>query len=262
MPKTALITGAAKRVGRAIALHLAKNGYDIAFTYRNSQNEANSLVAEIQALGQQSIPIQADFHNPQIAIDQITSLCSAPDLQNKPTDKSNPNWKLEIGNWKSDSLDLLIHNASLFQPDDPNNLLDQSRKMMSLHFETPLLLVKAFEPLLRICHGRVIHIADILAEKPWHTHSIYCASKAALVSLIKSQARQLAPEVTVNGIAPGVVDWPSDFQNEAKSQYLSKVPLGRAGTPDDVAKLVYFLATEGSYLTGQIIKLDGGRSIA
>lgn len=253
MPQTALITGAAKRVGRAIALHLARNGYDILFTYNHSQNEANSLVEEIQSLGQHALAIQSNFQNPKQAVDLLVDTLRFC--------KTNPNRQLAIGNWQFDRLDLLIHSAGLFEPDDPAHLLDQSRTMMALHFETPLLLVHAFKDLLQKCHGHVIHLTDILADRPWHTHSVYCASKAALVSLIKSQARQLAPDVTVNGIAPGVVDWPADYSEELKQKYLQKVPLGRAGTPDEVAKLVLFLATEGSYITGQIIKLDGGRSI-
>jgi NAD(P)-dependent dehydrogenase (short-subunit alcohol dehydrogenase family) len=99
-------------------------------------------------------------------------------------------------------------------------------------------------------------------RRPIPSHSAYCASKAALVNLVYSQSRQLAPDVTVNGIAPGVVDWPEHYSEEFRNQYLTRVPLGRSGTPMDVARLVHYLADEGSYVTGQIIRLDGGRSIA
>ena len=118
-----------------------------------------------------------------------------------------------------------------------------------------------FAPLLRTAKGRVINMVDLLAERPWPQYMAYCASKAALANLTLSLARELAPEVTVNGIAPGVVEWPADYPEAEKEKYLKRVPLGRAGTPQDVANLVHFLATEGSYITGQIIRLDGGRSI-
>jgi pteridine reductase len=104
-------------------------------------------------------------------------------------------------------------------------------------------------------------MVDLLAEKPWPEFLAYCASKAALANLTLGLAKELAPEVTVNGIAPGVVDWPDDYPEADRQKYLKRVPLGRAGTPEDVAHLVHYLATEGSYITGQIIRLDGGRSI-
>jgi len=104
-------------------------------------------------------------------------------------------------------------------------------------------------------------MVDLLAERPWPQYLAYCASKAGLWNLTLGLARAMAPEVTVNGIAPGVVAWPDDYPQEEREKYLRRVPLGRAGDATDVARLVYFLATDGSYITGQVIRLDGGRSI-
>src|SRR6185436_12055153 len=111
---------------------------------------------------------------------------------------------------------------------------------------------KKFAPMLRKSRGHVVNMIDLLAERPWPEFVAYCASKAALSNLTLSLARELAPEVNVNGIAPGVVEWPDDFPAEQKAKYLKRVPLGRPGTPQDVANLVHFLCTGGSYITGQI----------
>ena len=104
-------------------------------------------------------------------------------------------------------------------------------------------------------------MVDLLAERPWPQYLAYSTSKAALLNLTLGLARELAPEVTLNGIAPGVVEWPNNYPEVEKEKYLKRVPLGRAGTPRDVAETVHFLVTAGSYITGQIIHLDGGRSI-
>jgi pteridine reductase len=132
---------------------------------------------------------------------------------------------------------------------------------MAVHFESPLLLCQAFAPMLRHSKGHIVNMVDLLAERPWPQYLAYCASKAALWNLTLGLARELAPDVTVNGIAPGVVEWPEDYPPEEREKYLRRVPLARAGTPQDVAEAVHFLVTGGSYITGQIIRLDGGRSI-
>jgi pteridine reductase len=115
--------------------------------------------------------------------------------------------------------------------------------------------------MLRKNHGHVVNMIDLLAERPWPQFLAYCASKAALGNLTLGLARELAPQVTVNGIAPGVVQWPDDYPKQEREKYLQRVPLARSGTPEDVAELVHYLVTGGSYITGQIIRLDGGRSI-
>jgi pteridine reductase len=236
----ALVTGAAKRVGRAIALRLASAGYDIALTYLQSDAEAGSVVSDVRAMGRQAIAIRADLTNPSTAVDAI-------DLDFRQSFAR---------------LDVLVNNASIYQPSDLSSTEpDLIQRLMSIHVEAPLLLCKHFATHLRANRGHVINMVDLLAEKPWPKYMAYSASKAALSNLTISLARELAPEVTVNGIAPGAVEWPPDYPTAEKEKYLQRVPLGRAGTPEDVANLVHFLVTSGSYVTGQIIRLDGGRSI-
>jgi pteridine reductase len=159
-------------------------------------------------------------------------------------------------------LDVLVNNASDFlRAKLADTSLEQVRRLNAIHLETPFLLCQKFEPMLRAARGHVVNMIDLLVERPWPEYLAYCASKAALGSLTLGLARELAPEVTVNGISPGVVNWPENTPEVEKEKYLKRVPLARAGTPQDVANLVHFLCTEGSYITGQIIRLDGGRSI-
>lgn len=238
--KVALITGAAKRVGREIALTLADEGFHIAFTYLNSEDDARSLAEEIAGKGLRASMIQADLTQPESAAEVIHR-----DIVEK------------FGR-----LDLLVNNASLYLAGDlAASSAATSQKLHAIHVISPLLLCQKFESMLRENKGHVINMVDLLAERPWPAYLAYCASKAGLWNLTLGLARSLAPEVTVNGIAPGVVEWPDDYPPSEQEKYLKRVPLARAGTPEDVAQLVKFLATEGNYITGQIIRLDGGRSI-
>jgi pteridine reductase len=238
--KVALITGAAKRVGRAIALKLATEGCNIAFTYNGSEGEARDLEHQIQKLNREVLSIQSDFTNPQLASDHVFKSFT----QRFPR------------------LDALINNASLYQPSSLQTATDeQIQNLFAIHFHTPFLLARRFESLLRQSRGHIVNMLDLLADRPWPDYLAYSASKAALGSLTKGLARALAPDVTVNGISPGVVEWPEDYPQSEREKYLKRVPLNRAGTPEDVANLVHFLITDGSYITGQIIPLDGGRSI-
>ncbi|MEZ0267205.1 MAG: SDR family oxidoreductase, partial [Phycisphaerae bacterium] len=161
-----------------------------------------------------------------------------------------------------DRLDVLVNNASLYLP---ANLAQTTpavmRKVMAIHFESPLMLAQAFEAKLRASRGHIVSMSDLLADRPWPQYLAYCASKAALSNLTKGLAKELAPGVTVNAIAPGVVEWPEDYPEAEREKYLRRVPLGREGSPEEVARLVQFLVTEGAYITGQIIPLDGGRSV-
>ena len=234
-PRVALVTGGARRVGRAIVRRLVAAGFAVAFTYYNSEADAEILHGECGAW-----PIKADLTEPDAAGEHIASV-------------------LELF---SGQLNVLVHNASAFEP---GGLTDASiaslRRMQALHVEAPLLLTRRFAPMLRATRGHVVTLCDLLAERPWPAYLAYCSTKAALASLTLGLARELSPEVTVNGVAPGVVDWPDDFPEAERAKYLARVPLGRAGTPADAAELVQFLVTGGSYITGQIIRLDGGRSI-
>jgi len=239
-PKVALITGAAQRVGRGIALALAEEGFDIAFTYLKSETEAQTLTDEITQKGRRALMIRADLTLPDQAAQAIYRSLSTT----------------------FDRLDVLINNASLYLPSDlASTTIDLAQKLNAIHIIAPLLLAQRFEPLLRTAKGHIVNMVDLLAERPWPQFLAYCASKAGLWNLTLGLARSLAPDVTVNGIAPGVVEWPKDYHPAEQQKYLKRVPLNRPGTPKDVAQLITFLVTKGSYITGQIIRLDGGRSI-
>lgn len=238
--RVALVTGGARRVGRAIIEKLADNGFGIAFTYLGSQKEAQQLTANLRRRGHDCIAIRADLTDPATASASVYDLVTS-----------------HFGR-----LDVLINNASIYEPSGLSQAtLDQMRRLWAIHVEAPLLLCRKFAPMLRTAGGHVINMVDLLAERPWPQYLAYCASKAGLWNLTLGLARELAPEATVNGIAPGVVEWAADFPQAERENYLRRVPLARAGTPQDVAETVWFLCTAGSYITGQIIRLDGGRSI-
>jgi pteridine reductase len=239
-PRVALVTGGSKRVGRAIVLRLADAGFNIAFTYLTSKLDAQNLIAELSDKGRKAIAIQADLSKPTDAATQITQSV----IEAFPR------------------LDVLVNNASIYEPGDLSKVDPaQVRRHYAVHLESPLLLCQNLARSLRDSKGHVINMVDLLAEKPRRDYLAYCSSKAALLNLTLSLAKELAPEVTVNGIAPGVVDWPDTIPESEKQTYLKRVPLARPGTPTDVAELVHYLVTTGSYITGQILHLDGGRSI-
>jgi pteridine reductase len=238
--KVALVTGAAKRVGRAIALGLAELGFDVAFTYLSSEDEARELSTEIESGGRRAVTIRADLTRPDVAAEEVHRVVG-----------------VEFGR-----LDVLVNNASLYLKADLHEATpEMMRRLSAIHVEAPLLLCQRFESMLRHARGHVVNMVDLLAERPWPAYLAYCASKAGLWNLTLGLARALAPDVTVNGIAPGVVEWPDDYPQGEREKYLRRVPLGRAGTPEDVANVVRFLVTGGTYVTGQIIRLDGGRSV-
>lgn len=233
-----MITGGAKRVGRAIASRLARAGFDILITYRSSGAEAGSLAAELIAEGAHCHTLMVDLETPQAVtqiVDWTSSICS--------------------------QLDVLVNNASIYLPDKADERNTLHRRHHRVNLEVPLELVHGLSSLLRAARGHVINMTDLLAIRPMPSYSIYSTSKAALLNATLSLARELAPEVTVNAISPGVIDWPDDLPLEQREEYLLKVPLRRAGTPQEAANLVHFLVTEGTYITGQNILLDGGRSL-
>ena len=239
--RVALVTGGAKRVGRAIVETLARDGWNVAFTYFSSEAEADAL--------------QESYWDEQTNSYRV--IRAIADLGELDTfEKYVRNAVDTFGR-----LDLLVNSASVYKPDPPTNDPAFFRHTFEVNIHAPLRLAQWFAPLLKSSRGHIVNMIDILAERPWPAYRTYCASKAALANLTLSLARELAPEVTVNGIAPGVVEWPPGYPEEEKQKYLKRVPLQRPGTPQDVANLVHFLATGGDYITGQIIRLDGGRSI-
>ena len=239
--RVALVTGGAKRVGRAISLRLASLGYDIALTYLSSASEAAEVTRAIeQTHGRAALAIRADLTRPAEAVEAVDQAFSA----------------------RFDRLDVLVNNASMWAPGRlAQTTPELTRRLWAIHAESPLLLCQRMADRLGAAGGQIVNMVDLLAEKPWPQFLAYCASKAALWNLTLGLARELAPKVTVNGIAPGVAEWPDDYPEDERRKYLQRVPLARAGTPEDVAGLVAYFIGDGRYVTGQIIRLDGGRSI-
>ena len=248
MNKVALITGGAKRVGRATALTLAKAGMDIAFTWNKSEREAEMLVEEIQLMGRKVASIRVD-NNQVDAIDIVVE-----------------GFTRHFGR-----LDALINNASCFEPSLMGKVTQERFDYdMAVNARVPLLLTQAFSAMLAAHYspedptstGRVVNFVDtyILGE-PLREFVSYNASKAALLEITNSCALELAPKITVNAIAPGVVAWSSYYTEEKKDEFLQRVPLARVGSLDEAATTVKFLVMDAHYCTGQTIQLDGGRHL-
>lgn len=244
----ALVTGGAKRVGRAIVLALAEAGCDIALHFRASREEAEQTADEVRRLHRRCALIQANL------------------LEEK-------NWALIIEQTVDalGGLDVLVNNASTFDPRPA-----RERKRDHAGFEAAewdeMFRVNATAP-AALCHyarphleaggrGNVVNVCDIAAEQPWPRYLSYCCSKAALVALTRGLAKAYAPLIRVNGVSPGIAAFPDEYPPELRAKLISQVLLRRAGTPEEVARLVRFLVESGDYITGQIIAIDGGRSIA
>ena len=238
--RVALITGGARRVGRAVALYLARDGWDLAITYHTSGEDMSTLADAVERIGRQLLPIRADFAEPEAAATKVADA---------------------VGK-RYDRLDLLLHNASLYEPADLDATdADTVRRYFAIHAETPLLLTKRLRPLLESAGGTVLSMTDCDLDRTRPSHLPYQMSKAALANLTKNLARELSPRVTANNIAPGAILWAEGMADDEKATYLQRVALDRAADADEVPKLVEFLCTDGKYLTGQTFRMDGGRSL-
>jgi len=238
--RVALVTGGSRRVGASIVRKLAEEGFDVAFTYFASDDEAQRTADEARSLGRRAEILQVDLAQSATAVDSITGWIN-----------------VAFGR-----LDVLVNNASIYAPGGLFDAdMERLRQMWAIHVESPLLLCRRLASLLRENRGHVVNMLDLMVERPVPAYMAYGTSKAGLWNLTLCLARELAPEVTVNGIAPGVVEWPEDTPAQEREHYLKRVPLKRSGTPRDVANAVAFLCQSDSYLTGQVIRLDGGRSI-
>lgn len=238
--KSALITGAANRIGAQLARTLHDNGANLIIHYRHSEAAALSLTDKLNTLRADStVTLQADLGD----LDALTTLAqNAADAFGK--------------------LDILINNASSFYPTRIGEINQQHwQDLMSSNFQAPLFLSQACYPSLRDSRGIIINMLDVYASVPLKNHSLYCCAKAASQMLVKSLALELAPEVRVNGIAPGAILWPeqSDAANtDAQQTILKQIPLGRTGSPESIAQTALFLINN-DYLTGEVIRVDGGR---
>lgn len=239
---TALITGGAKRIGNQIAHLLHKNGHNIMVHYRSSAGPAEELVNKLNSERENSAAaVQGD----------LIDVACIPNIVEQTINSFG-------------RLDVLINNASTFYP-TPIELIeiDFWNDLIGSNFRAPAFLIKSAAEHLRASNGCIVNIIDIYARFPLSNHPLYCSAKAGLEMLTKSLARDLAPEIRVNGVSPGAILWPEKGNAEISQQeLLERIPLKRMGEPDDIAKTVRFLIEEGSYITGQIIAVDGGRSVA
>ncbi len=241
--KTVLVTGGARRVGAAICRRMHAAGANLALHYRSSAGEARLLQAELNHVRQNSVAlIQADLLDvaklPAIVEQTLTTF---------------------------GRLDALVNNASSFFQTPMGEIAPAEwEDLIGTNLRAPLFLAQAATAALRKTQGSIVNITDIHADRPLKNFVVYSVAKAGLVGLTRSLARELAPEVRVNAVAPGPILWPDDesFDEVSRQRIISHTPLRREGTPEDIAKAVHYLIAEASYTTGETINVDGGRHVA
>ena len=239
--RIALVTGAARRVGAEIATQLHAAGADVGIHYRNSGEDATNLVARLNGLRPDSAAaFQADL------LDTV----------------SLPALVAAVVDWRG-GLDVLVNNASTFYPTPLGEITEAHwDDLVGSNFKAPLFLSQAAAPSLRERRGSIVNIVDIHAQRPLRDHLVYGPAKAGLAMLTRALAKELAPEVRVNGVSPGAILWPEGGMSEtAKASILDQVPLARPGDPADIAGCVLYLVRDATYVTGQVVAVDGGRSI-
>lgn len=238
----ALITGAGRRVGAVIARTLHAAGYDVALHYRHSAADARALADELEAQRSGStLLLQAE----------LAELSTLPGMIDQLLERYG-------------RLDALVNNASAFfsTPADTATA-EQWNALFASNAQAPFFLSQAAIPALRASGGAIVNMIDIYAERPLAGHPLYCMAKAALAAMTRSLALDLGPDIRVNGVAPGAVLWPGDGKAYDDQQaMLARTPLQRSGSPDDVASAVLWLLRDAPFVTGQIIRVDGGRTLA
>ena len=238
----ALITGAGRRVGAVIARTLHAAGYDLALHYRHSADDARALADELERhRGDSTLLLQAE----------LADLATLPTL-------------IERLLAHYGRLDALVNNASAFFPTPLGTATPQQwNELFASNAQAPFFLSQAAIPALREARGGIVNLIDIYAERPLAEHTVYCMAKAAHAAMTRSLALELGPQIRVNGVAPGAVMWPGDGKPYDDQQtMLARTPLQRAGTPEDVAGAVLWLLRDAPFVTGQIIRVDGGRTLS
>ena len=240
--KTVVITGAARRVGATIARVLHEAGANVVVHYRSSARDAEALLADLnRARPKSAVMFQADL----LDLSTLPALC-----------------EFAVNNFGS--LDVLINNASTFYPTPLGKITPEAwDDLLGSNLKVPLFLSQAAAPALRQSNGLIINIVDIHALRPLRNYTVYCAAKAGLHMLTRSLARELGPEIRVNGISPGPVLWPEHGGDASgRARIIERTVLKRMGTPEDIARTALFFATSAPFVTGQVLAVDGGRSVA
>lgn len=240
--KNILITGAAKRVGAYCVRYFHAQGCNIVLHYRSSVVAANDLANELNKQRPDSVRVY------QAELDKIKELQALVAF-------SEQAWG---------GIDVLINNASAFYATDMATVTAaQWDDLLGSNLKSPFFLIQALTPILRSKEGCVVNIVDIHAERGLQGFSVYSIAKAGLVALTKILAKELAPQIRVNAVAPGAILWPEqdDMNQQQKQEIQAKVALQRTGCPDDIAKAIYFLMNDAEYITGQVITVDGGRTL-
>jgi NAD(P)-dependent dehydrogenase (short-subunit alcohol dehydrogenase family) len=237
--KSALVTGGARRIGREIALALAKAGADIAITYRKSSADAASTVNELIGIGVQASTFECDVRSEssvKVTVDAVVR--------------------------RFGKLDILVNNAAVFDSASLDSLtVDQWDTVFETNTRGPFLMAREALPHLRTANGRIVNIGSLGGLHAWAGHGHYCASKAAVHMLTQVMAKAFAPEVSVNCVAPGWIDMDEQTSGTAQ-RFADKTPMQRNGSPEDVAQAVVFFATGPGFVTGQILAVDGGLGLA
>lgn len=238
----ALITGGARRIGASIARQLHSEGYNLVIHYRNSKDDAQSLADTLNSLRNKSVFLVSANLNEKTGIESLAEKSLAA----------------------YGRLDVLINNASSFYPTPVGEANEEQwDDLFGSNAKAPFFLSQALSKALKETRGKIINIADIHAEKPLKEHTLYCMAKAANVMLTLSLAKELAPDIRVNSIAPGAIMWPeqdAELSKESQAAIVDKIPLARTGKPENIANTVSYLLNN-DYLTGQVISVDGGRRI-
>jgi NAD(P)-dependent dehydrogenase (short-subunit alcohol dehydrogenase family) len=238
--KTVLVTGAARRLGKAIALAMADAGAQVAITYRTSSTEAEETLAQIKARSAKALAVACDVRQePSVAAAVSTVL-------------------KEFGR-----VDVLVNNAGTFVSSKFEDItLEQWDNVFATNVRGPFLMSKHCVPALRRAKGKIIHLGSLGGERPWPTHAHYCSSKAALHMLTQVMARALAPDIAVNCVAPGTIDAGDAKEDPAfMERVAARTPMGRTGTVEEIAGAVMYFATTSHFITGQIMNVDGGLSL-
>lgn len=236
----ALVTGAGQRIGTAIARHLHQAGYRIAVHYRRSAASARQLAAELEAARPaSSLLLQADLADIGALSSRVRAVIDG------------------FGR-----LDLLVNNASAFYPTPLGQISETAwDDLFAANAKAPLFLAQAAAPWLKASRGSIVNLTDIYAERGLADHPVYVMAKAALVAMTRTLAIDLAPEVRVNAVAPGAILWPQQDPGAQQQAIMARTPLGRTGEPADIASAVLWLAAGAPYVSGQILAIDGGRSV-